>query len=112
MSNTSNMTTLATLFAQADGAIDLHTGGVVPPIQSATTFVRDKDYDPLSPDHIYARDQNDLVRLGERILTQAEHGEDGLLFPSGMAAATAVLRTVPNEGRIVLQSGKIGRAHV
>ena len=35
----------------------------------------------------------------------AEHGEDGLLFPSGMAAVAAVMRTVPNGGRIVMQSG-------
>ncbi len=100
-----NRTELATLFAQANGAIDPQTGGVVPPIQSATTFVRDESYALVSPDHIYARDDNDLVRLGEDILARAEHGEDGLLFPSGMAAVAAVMRTVPNGGRIVMQSG-------
>ena len=96
---------LATLFAQANGAIDQATGGVVPPLQSATTFVRDEANVPLSPDHIYARDQNDLLRLGEDILTKAEHGEDGLLLPSGMAAVASVMRTVRNGGRIIMQSG-------
>jgi len=105
MKNGKNSVSLATLFAQANGAIDPQTGGVVPPIQSATTFVRDTDNVPLSPDHVYGRDDNDLVRLGEEILTKAEHGEDGLLLPSGMAAVASVMRTVPNGGRIIMQSG-------
>jgi len=100
-----NRQDLATLFAQADGMIDPQTGGVVPPIQSSTTFVRDRAYVPLSQDHLYSRDDSDLARLAERILTKSELGEDGLLFPSGMAAVAAVMRTVPNGGRIVLQSG-------
>ncbi|MEL6735727.1 MAG: PLP-dependent transferase [Pseudomonadota bacterium] len=100
-----NRQDLATLFAQADGMIDPQTGGVVPPIQSSTTFVRDRAYVPLSQDHLYSRDDSDLARLAERILTKAELGEDGLLFPSGMAAVAAVMRTVPNGGRIILQSG-------
>lgn len=105
MSDRKNQTSLDTLFAQANGSIDPQTGGVVPPIQSATTFVRDEDNVPLSPDHIYGRDDNDLVRLGEQMLTKAEHAEDGLLFPSGMAAVAAIMRTVPNGGRIIQQSG-------
>ncbi len=102
---TNHPTTLATLFAQADGAIDPLTGGVVPPIQPSSTFVRNKDYQPISDGHIYGRDDNDLLRLGEQILTKAEHGEDGLLFPSGMAAIAAVMRTTASGGRILLQSG-------
>ena len=96
---------LATLFAQADGAVDRMTGGVVPSIQPSTTFARDADYAPTSPDHLYSRDDDDLVRLGERILAKAEEAADGILLPSGMAAVAAVMRTVPNGGRIVLQSG-------
>ncbi len=100
-----NTPDLATLFAQANGAIDKATGGVVPPIQSATTFVRDEANVPLSPNHLYARDDSDLTRLGEEMLRQAEHAAAGLLFPSGMASIAALLRTVPNGGRIVMQSG-------
>ena len=108
MSNPSGINrlpSLATLFAQADGAIDLQTGGIVPPIQPSSTFTRERDYQPTSEGHIYGRDDNDLLRLGEEILTKAENGEDGLLFPSGMAAIAAVMRTVANGGKILLQSG-------
>ncbi|MGI9364846.1 MAG: trans-sulfuration enzyme family protein [Rhizobiaceae bacterium] len=105
MSSAKNTPSLETLFVQADGAIDPQTGGIVPAIQSATTFVRNEDNVPLSAGHIYARDDNDLVRLGERILSAAEHADDGLLLPSGMAAVASVMRTVPNGGRIILQSG-------
>ena len=34
----------ATIAAQASGYIDAASGGVVPPIQPSTTFVRDRDY--------------------------------------------------------------------
>ena len=99
------MSALDTLFAQADGAFDRLTGGVVPALQLSTTFARDRDYVPLSSGHLYSRDDDDLVRLAERILAKAEGAADGLLFPSGMAAVAALLRTVPNGGRIVQQSG-------
>ena len=105
MDKNKNQQSLSTLFAQADGAIDPVTGGVVPPLQAATTFVRDENNELTSPDHSYARDDNDLVRLGEKILTRAEHAEDGLLLPSGMAAVAAVMRTVSNAGCIIMQSG-------
>jgi len=95
----------ATLFAQANGAIDPQTGGIVPPIQPSSTFARNKDYKLISDNHIYGRDDSDLLRLGEAILTKAEHGEDGLLFPSGMAAIAAIMRCIANGGRILLQSG-------
>ena len=99
------MPALATLFAQADGAIDPQTGGVVPAIQTATTYVRGRDNQPVSPTHIYSRDDSDLSRLAEAILAKAENAEAGLLFPSGMAAAAAVLRSVPAGGRIIMQTG-------
>ena len=95
MSDRKNTPSLETLFAQAAGAIDPQTGGIVPSIQSSTTFVRDEDNVPVSADNIYARDDNDLVRLGEQILNTAEHAQAGLLFPTGMAAVAAVMRTVP-----------------
>ena len=105
MASGSNTPDLATLFAQANGAIDKATGGVVPPLQSATTFVRDEDYELVTADHSYARDQNDLYRLAEGILAKAEHAEEGLLLPSGMAAVATLVRGLPTGGRIVLQSG-------
>ena len=95
----------ATLAAQAGGAIDLQSGGVVPPIQPATTFARGRDYAPLNPANTYARDHNDVVRQAEAVLAQMEGGSEALLFPSGMAAIAALFRTVPNGGRVVVQSG-------
>lgn len=96
---------LATLFTQLDGRSDAQTGGVVPPVQPSTTFVRDENYDLTSADHSYARDHNTLYRMVEEILCQAEGAAAGRLFPSGMAAVAAVIRAVPDGGRIVMQSG-------
>lgn len=95
----------STLTAQAGGAIDAQSGGVVPPIQPSTTFVRDRDYAPLNAANIYARDHNDVARQAEAVLAQMEMGHEALLFPSGMAAIAALFRTVPNGGRVVVQSG-------
>ena len=95
---------LATLFAQADGMIDPSNGAVVPAIQPATTFARDEQNALVSEGHLYSRDDSDLARLAERILAKSEKADDGLLFPTGMAAVAAVLRTVPNGGRIIMQN--------
>jgi cystathionine gamma-synthase len=103
MNNT--LPSLATLFAQADGLVDPQTGGLVPPIQPSSTYARDEKYRPLSESYVYGRDSNSVVRLGEQILTKSEHGEDGLLFPSGMAAIAALMRTIANGGKILAQSG-------
>lgn len=92
------------MFAQLSGAIDAPTGGVVPVIQPATTFVHGTNNVPTSPNHLYSRDDDALTRLAESLLYQAGGGADALLFPSGMAAVAALPRTVPNGGRIVMQS--------
>ena len=104
MTSTKDDVSLATLFAQADGVIDPSNGAVVPAIQPATTFARDEQNQLVSDDHLYSRDDNDLARLAERILAKSERADDGLLFPTGMAAVAAVLRTVPNGGRIIMQN--------
>ncbi|WP_164660708.1 PLP-dependent aspartate aminotransferase family protein [Tropicibacter sp. Alg240-R139] len=95
----------ATLAAQAMGALDHQSGGVVPPIQPATTFARDRDYQPLNPDNVYLRDQNEGTRLAEKLIARLEGAEASLLFPSGMAAIAAAFRTIPNGGRAIIQSG-------
>lgn len=94
----------ATIAAQAAGAVDPQSGGVVPPLQMATTYLRGTDYQPLRPDNIYLRDQSDIVRVAETVLAQLEHAAEALLFPSGMAAIAAAFRTVPNGGRVLVQS--------
>ncbi len=103
MSDTSRLNP-ATIAAQAAGAVDPQSGGVVPPLQMATTYLRDAQYQPLRPDNIYLRDQSDIVRVAETVLAQLEGASETLLFPSGMAAIAAAFRTVPNGGRVLVQS--------
>ena len=94
----------ATIAAQAAGAVDAHSGGIVPALPMATTYLRGQDYQPLRSDNIYLRDQSDIVRVAEAILAQLEGAAEALLFPSGMAAIAAAFRTVPNGGRVLMQS--------
>lgn len=95
----------STIAAQAGGVIDTPSGGVVPPVQPSTTFVRDEDYALVNPDNIYLRDNSDIVRIAENVLARLENAEEALLFPSGMAAIAALFRTLPNGATIVVQSG-------
>jgi cystathionine gamma-synthase len=93
------------LLAHAGGGSDPATGAVVPPIQTATTFVRDEDYDLVNPSHLYSRDDNALFHKTEKLLASLEEGADSRLFASGMAAAAAVARIVRPGGTILAQSG-------
>lgn len=95
----------STIAAQAGGVIDMPSGGVVPPVQPSTTFVRDEDYALVNPDNIYLRDNSDIVRIAENVLARLENAEEALLFPSGMAAIAALFRTLPNGATVVVQSG-------
>lgn len=93
------------LLAHAGGGFDAATGAVVPPIQTATTFVRDEDYEPVLSGHIYSRDSNALYRKTEKLLAALEGGEDSRLFSSGMAAIAAIVRSVRPGGTLLAQSG-------
>ncbi|MCV0424610.1 MAG: PLP-dependent aspartate aminotransferase family protein [Roseibium sp.] len=93
------------LLAHAGGGFDQATGAVVPPIQTATTFVRDEDYEPIGPGYIYSRDDNALYKKVEKLIADLEGGEDSRLFASGMAAVAAVARLVKPGGTILAQSG-------
>ncbi|GAA6209013.1 cystathionine gamma-synthase [Cognatishimia sp. WU-CL00825] len=95
----------ATLAAHAGGALDQESGGVVPPIRPATTFVRDTDYQLVNADNLYLRPHNDAVRIAEGLICQFEGAADTLVFPSGMAAIAAAFRWVPNGARVIVQSG-------
>lgn len=93
-----------TILAQLGGGIDDATGGVVPPLQPSTTYARGRDYRPLAEGYVYGRDDSSVVRIAESVLAKLEGAASSLLFPSGMAAIAALMRTVPNGGAIVLQS--------
>lgn len=93
----------ATIAAQAAGATDAETGGVVPAVHMATTFARGPDNLPLNPDNTYLRSHSENVRVAERLLSHLERATETLLFPSGMAAVAAVFRTVPNGASVLVQ---------
>jgi len=95
----------ATIAAQAAGAVDAATGGVVPGISMATTYGRGPDYALLREGNTYGRDDNDTVRQCEEVIRALEGAGASLLFPSGMAAVAAVFRALPSGARVVLQSG-------
>jgi len=94
----------ATIAAQAAGAVDPASGGVVPPVQFATTYLRDENYDLVNPNNVYLRSHNENTRVAERLLNALEGADETLIFPSGMAAIAAVFRTVPNGASVVVQS--------
>ena len=95
----------ATIAARAGGYVDLGSGGVVPPLQSSTTFVRDENYEPLFPDNVYGRDQNDQVRLAESVIAQLEGAEESLLFASGMASISTLFSSLKRGQKLLVQSG-------
>ncbi|WP_297774059.1 aminotransferase class I/II-fold pyridoxal phosphate-dependent enzyme [uncultured Roseovarius sp.] len=95
----------ATIAAQAAGAVEAQTGGLVSGISLATTYLRDADYGLMRPDNVYGRDQNDTVRQCEEVVRALEGAAASLLFPSGMAAIAAVFRALPSGARVVMQNG-------
>ena len=95
----------ATIAARANGYFDEASGGVTPPLQPSTTFIRNENYELHNTSNTYGRDNNDQVRLAENILCQFECGEDTLLFSSGMAAISALINTLANGDRLLLQEG-------
>ncbi len=79
----------ATMAAQALGWVDETTRALIPPIQPATTFIRDPDNQYRSG-YSYARPTNPTFVQAEALLAALEGGAACLTFASGMAAATAV----------------------
>ena len=94
-----------TIAAQAGGFLDAASGGLVPPIQPSTTFARGGDYAVHASGNLYGRDDNDAVKLAQGLLAQLDNAQASLLFPSGMAAIAAVIRTLKPASTIILQSG-------
>ena len=91
---------VATIAAQAGGYIDAASGGVVPPIQPSTTFARDRSYQPHPTGNIYARDDNDVCRIAEALLTHLYNSHAPFLFPTSMAAIPPVVRAFPRGRRV------------
>lgn len=99
MSQGSNRPSPATRAAQALGEIDARTGAVVPAIEPASTFARDREYG-LRDGYVYGRDTCPTVQHAERLINDLEDGEGCLLYPSGLAAAAALTELIPPGGRV------------
>ncbi|HVZ63716.1 MAG TPA: aminotransferase class V-fold PLP-dependent enzyme [Lacunisphaera sp.] len=79
----------ASAAAQALGWIDEKTRAISPPLQPATTYLRDEDNQYRSG-RAYARADNPTFDQAEALLAHLERGAGAAVFSSGMAAATAV----------------------
>lgn len=89
-----------TIAAQAGGAIDEATGGIVLPIHLATTYIRDPD-NQYRKGYGYGRPDNATVRQAEDVLTALEGGAKSLVFGSGMAAATTAFLSLERPAHVV-----------
>lgn len=90
----------ATLAAQALGSTDATTGGIVLPIHTSTTFLRDAD-NQYRRGRSYARADNPSYDQPQALLTALEGGAASLLFSSGMAAAASVFQSLPRGSHVV-----------
>ncbi|HEY7608454.1 MAG TPA: aminotransferase class I/II-fold pyridoxal phosphate-dependent enzyme [Alphaproteobacteria bacterium] len=89
-----------TLAAQAMGFVDAESKGIVPPLHTATTFIRDPDNQYRSG-RIYGRDDNPTYDHAEALLAALEGGSEALVFASGMAAATALFQALAPGDHVV-----------
>jgi cystathionine gamma-synthase len=89
-----------TVAAQAGGAMDEETGGIVPPLHVTTTFLRDPD-NQYRRGYSYGRADNATVRQVENVMTQLEGGAASLVLASGMAAATTAFLALERPTHVV-----------
>ena len=85
---------------QAAHFIDEATGAIVPPINPATTYARDGDYE-LTGDYIYGRIGAPNDGHVESVIARLECGADARLFASGMAGIVTLFETVERGQHIV-----------
>ncbi|MGB8840576.1 MAG: PLP-dependent aspartate aminotransferase family protein [Aliidongia sp.] len=91
----------ATLTAQALGAVDPITKGLIPALHPSTTYLRDPDNQYRSG-RIYARADNPTFETAEALLTALEGAAASLSFASGMAAATAVFMALEPGAHVIV----------
>jgi cystathionine gamma-synthase len=92
-----------TVAAQAGGAIDQETGGIVPPLHVTTTFLRDPD-NQYRKGYSYARPDNATVRQVETVLSELEGGAASLMMASGMSAATSAFLALKRPAHVIAPS--------
>lgn len=89
-----------TIAAQAGGLVDETTGSIIPPIQTATTYIRDPD-NQYRRGFSYGRPDTPNVRQAESVLQQLEGAAACLMFGSGMAAATTAFLALERPAHVV-----------
>ena len=89
-----------TIAAQAGGAIDETTGGLVPPLHVTTTFIRDPDNE-YRKGYSYGRPDNATVRQVEAVMAELEGGAAALVLASGMTAATTTFLALERPAHVV-----------
>jgi cystathionine gamma-synthase len=89
-----------TIAAQAGGLVDETTGSIIPPIHTATTFIRDADNE-YRRGYAYGRPDTPNVRQAESVLQRLEGAEACLLFGSGMAAATTAFLALERPAHVI-----------
>jgi cystathionine gamma-synthase len=82
-------------------ARDTETGAVAPPIHLSTTFERDERGEALRG-YGYIREENPTQTRLEEALAAIDSAEAALAFASGMAAAVAILQSLPRGTHVVL----------
>ncbi len=91
-----------TLLAQAMHYLDPVNGGIVPGVQMATTYARDRNYELHAPGISYGRDKNPIYLLAEQVVAELEGAAGALLFSSGLAAAAALFHTLKPGDHVVV----------
>jgi cystathionine gamma-synthase len=89
-----------TTAVHAGNQVDEETGALAIPIHLSTTFERSATGD-TPRGFSYIRDANPTQTRLEEALAAIEGGERALAFGSGMAAATAVLQTLPAGSHVI-----------
>src|SRR3974390_1400065 len=89
-----------TLAAQALGLVEPATKAVVAPLHLTTTYVRDAD-NQYRAGYAYGRPDNATTRHAEAVLAALERAHEAALFAPGMAAATAIVLSLPGPAHIV-----------
>lgn len=93
----------ASIAAGAAGAHDSDSGGVIPAWQPSTTFLRRADQSLISG-RIYARDDAPNLAQAEAVIARLEGAQRARLFASGMAAASALIRSGGPSLRVLVQN--------
>ncbi|HYC58399.1 MAG TPA: aminotransferase class I/II-fold pyridoxal phosphate-dependent enzyme [Thermoanaerobaculia bacterium] len=85
----------------AGAQVDEETGAIAPPLHLSTTFARTDEGEP-SRGYSYIRDANPTQSRLEEALAEIDSASAALAFGSGMAAAAALLQSLPRGAHLLL----------